>query len=775
MRNTNPSDPHGASVFSGDSESKQYTVLEVIGKGSYGVVCGAIDNHTGEKVAIKKIKNVFDNVADATRILREIKLLRLLKHGDVVDVKHIVLPSDPQNFKDIYVVFERMESDLHIVIESNDDLTHDHHKVFLYQLLRGLDYIHASGVLHRDLKPRNILANSTCKLKICDFGLARPVLPDDPRSPVMWTDYVATRWYRAPELCGCFYGRYSQAVDIWSIGCIFAEVLLGRALFRGSDAVSQLKLITDLLGKPSPTVINRISNIKARTFLAALPPKQPRNLAEKFPSAHPAALALLARLLSFDPLDRPTAAQALADPYFASETSFDGAGAGQGQGQDQDHGQDQDQDQGQDQDQDQGQDQDQDQGQDQDQDQDQGQDQDQDQGEDQDQDRGQDQGQCQALPEATEQEPAADVAAHFDFEHSSLNEHEVRALIYQEVLHYHPRAQAAHKPGVPSAGFTGFTGVTTELQLRQQFMAAEQQSEAQYQQQRSQAHLELQQQQQHQQQQQQQAQQRAMQQQAQQLAMQQQLAVQQQQQQQQQLLAAQELAQHYAQQQFLAAQHAAQAAVQQAYEASTHMQQVQLASRQAQQGLLPQHLQDANSATDSLLQVIPLLQQLPPEQLAALLQIQAAQLFQQQHQLQAQAQAHAQHAAAAAAAQAEARAMEAAAMYNAAYAQASLEAPVATELKGKEKMGALDQGGKGGMGSIPAGMTSALHCYQQLASDYTGHPVPGPTIALASAQVHAHAYVTAPKEMQGAGQLDGVCDDTLTCWGLGCRQDMSAQ
>ncbi|KAL6758962.1 mitogen-activated protein kinase 4 [Haematococcus lacustris] len=354
MRNTYPSDPTGAAVFSGDSESKQYTVLEVIGKGSYGVVCGAIDNHTGEKVAIKKIKNVFDNVADATRILREIKLLRLLKHGDVVDVKHIVLPSDPQHFKDIYVVFERMESDLHIVIESNDDLTHDHHKVFLYQLLRGLDYIHASGVLHRDLKPRNILANSTCKLKICDFGLARPVLPDNPQSPVMWTDYVATRWYRAPELCGCFYGRYTQAVDIWSIGCIFAEVLLGRALFRGSDAVSQLKLITDLLGKPSPAVIDRISNIKARTFLAALPPKQPRNLAEKFPSAHPAALALLARLLSFDPLDRPTAAQALADPYFAT------------------------------------------------------------------------------LPEATEQEPAADVAAHFDFEHSSLNEHEVRALIYKE-------------------------------------------------------------------------------------------------------------------------------------------------------------------------------------------------------------------------------------------------------------------------------------------------------------------------------------------------------
>jgi len=83
-------------------------------------------------------------------------------------------------------------------------------QVFLYQLLRGLDFIHTTGVLHRDLKPKNILANSNCKLKICDFGLARPFISDPSSSPIFWTDYVATRWYRAPELCGCFYGRYTQ-------------------------------------------------------------------------------------------------------------------------------------------------------------------------------------------------------------------------------------------------------------------------------------------------------------------------------------------------------------------------------------------------------------------------------------------------------------------------------------------------------------------------------------------------------------------------------------
>ncbi len=112
-----------SSFFNGCLEGKRFTVQEVIGKGSYGTVCAAIDNITGEKVAIKRIQNVFDNVADATRILREIKLLRLLKHPDVVDIKHIMLPPDPRNFKDIYVVFELMESDLHTVIGANDDLT----------------------------------------------------------------------------------------------------------------------------------------------------------------------------------------------------------------------------------------------------------------------------------------------------------------------------------------------------------------------------------------------------------------------------------------------------------------------------------------------------------------------------------------------------------------------------------------------------------------------------------------------------------------------------
>ncbi|GLT47503.1 hypothetical protein SLA2020_211960 [Shorea laevis] len=301
--------------FTEYGEGSRYRIEEVIGKGSYGVVCSAYDTHTGEKVAIKKINDIFEHVSDATRILREIKLLRLLRHPDIVEIKHILLPPSRREFKDIYVVFELMESDLHQVIKANDDLTREHYQFFLYQLLRGLKYIHTANVFHRDLKPKNILANADCKLKICDFGLARVAFSDTPTA-IFWTDYVATRWYRAPELCGSFFSKYTPAIDIWSIGCIFAELLTGKPLFPGKNVVHQLDLMTDLLGTPSAEAIARVRNEKARRYLSSMRRKRPIPFSQKFPNADPLALHLLERMLAFEPKDRPCAEEALADPYF---------------------------------------------------------------------------------------------------------------------------------------------------------------------------------------------------------------------------------------------------------------------------------------------------------------------------------------------------------------------------------------------------------------------------------------------------------------------------
>ncbi|KAK9115922.1 hypothetical protein Sjap_014869 [Stephania japonica] len=319
-------DPHkkmlDSDFFTEYGEASQYQIQEVIGKGSYGVVGSAVDIHTGEKVAIKKISGVFEHVSDATRILREIKLLRLLRHPDIVEIRHIMLPPCRREFKDIYVVFELMESDLDEVIKANDDLTPQHYQFFLYQLLRALKFIHTANVFHRDLKPKNILANSDCKLKICDFGLARASFNDTP-SAVFWTDYVATRWYRAPELCGSFFSKYTPAVDIWSIGCIFAEMLLGKPLFPGKNVVQQLDLMTDLLGTPSSECMSRIRNEKARRYLSSIRKKSPIPFSQRFPSADPLALRLLERMIAFDPKDRPTAEEALADPYFHGLANID--------------------------------------------------------------------------------------------------------------------------------------------------------------------------------------------------------------------------------------------------------------------------------------------------------------------------------------------------------------------------------------------------------------------------------------------------------------------
>ncbi|XP_038720189.1 mitogen-activated protein kinase 16-like isoform X3 [Tripterygium wilfordii] len=201
------------------------------------------------------------------------------------------------------------------VIKANDDLTPEHYQFFLYQLLRGLKYIHTANVFHRDLKPKNILANADCKLKICDFGLARVAFNDTPTA-IFWTDYVATRWYRAPELCGSFFSKYTPAIDIWSIGCIFAELLTGKPLFPGKNVVHQLDLMTELLGTPSSEAIARVRNEKARRYLSSMRKKKPIPFPQKFPNADPLALRLLEKMLAFEPKDRPTAEEALADPYF---------------------------------------------------------------------------------------------------------------------------------------------------------------------------------------------------------------------------------------------------------------------------------------------------------------------------------------------------------------------------------------------------------------------------------------------------------------------------
>jgi serine/threonine protein kinase len=157
-----------------------------------------------------------------------------------------------------------METDLATIIKSDQQLTDEHCQFFLYQILRGLKYIHSANVVHRDLvrirltqKPRNLLVNSNCDLKICDFGLARAILPTTNNKANILTDYVATRWYRPPELLLCA-KEYTTAVDVWSVGCIFAEMLRRKPFLPGADTKSQIELICEHLGTPNVDDIKQI-------------------------------------------------------------------------------------------------------------------------------------------------------------------------------------------------------------------------------------------------------------------------------------------------------------------------------------------------------------------------------------------------------------------------------------------------------------------------------------------------------------------------------------
>lgn len=157
---------------------QRFEILEVIGSGAYGVVVSVRDKTTGEQLAIKKIEKAFDHPTFTKRTLRELKIMRLMEHENILDIKGIQLPKCREEFDDIYVVMELLETDLSSIIKSPQPLSDDHCQFFLYQLLRGMKYMHSARILHRDLKPRNLLVNSNCDLKICDFGLARADLPD---------------------------------------------------------------------------------------------------------------------------------------------------------------------------------------------------------------------------------------------------------------------------------------------------------------------------------------------------------------------------------------------------------------------------------------------------------------------------------------------------------------------------------------------------------------------------------------------------------------------
>ncbi|XP_026759919.2 cyclin-dependent kinase 2 [Galleria mellonella] len=282
-----------------------YSTVEKIGEGTYGVVYKAKDRTTGQEIALKKIKLENEPEGVPSTALREISVLRELQHPAVVQLLDVLLTENK-----LYLVFEFLHMDLKRLMDlTKGPLNLDLAKSYLRQLLEGIAYCHGRRVLHRDLKPQNLLVDAEGHIKLADFGLARAFA-----IPVRaYTHEVVTLWYRAPEiLLGAKF--YSTAVDIWSLACIFAEMASGRTLFPGDSEIDQLFRVFRALGTPGGGVWPAARRLP--DFRAAFPrwPARPaRALLPAGVRGSPAG-ALFEGMLRYEPSRRLAARAALAHP-----------------------------------------------------------------------------------------------------------------------------------------------------------------------------------------------------------------------------------------------------------------------------------------------------------------------------------------------------------------------------------------------------------------------------------------------------------------------------
>ncbi|XP_034623600.1 mitogen-activated protein kinase 12 isoform X2 [Trachemys scripta elegans] len=261
---------------------ERYRDLQPVGSGAYGAVCSAIDGRNGTKVAIKKLYRPFQSELFAKRAYRELRLLKHMKHENVIGILDVFTPDVTlEKFNDFYLVMPFMGTDLSKIMK-HEKLTEDRIQFLVYQMLKGL--------------------------KILDFGLAR-------HTDSEMTGYVVTRWYRAPEVI-LNWMHYTQTVDIWSVGCIMAEMITGRPLFKGNDHLDQLTEIMKVTGTPTQDFVQKLQSQDAKNYIKSLPKVQKKDFAAILKYANPLAVNLLEKMLVLDAEKRITAVEALAHPYF---------------------------------------------------------------------------------------------------------------------------------------------------------------------------------------------------------------------------------------------------------------------------------------------------------------------------------------------------------------------------------------------------------------------------------------------------------------------------
>jgi cyclin-dependent kinase len=289
---------------------EKYTQLHKIGEGTYGVVYKAQDKKSLELLALKKIRLEAEDEGIPSTAIRVFSFLNELQHEFLVKLYYVV-----HTEKKLTLVFEFLDQDLKKYLDAcgENGLELPRVKSFLYQLLQGVAFCHDHRVLHRDLKPQNLLINTEGQLKLADFGLARAF-----GIPVRnYTHEVVTLWYRAPDvLMGS--QTYSTQVDIWSIGCIFAEMSNGRPMFPGSSEKDQLHKIFRTLGTPNLENWPGMAELPEYKTLQTFHSYETQGLQRICPGLDAAGLDLLARMLQYDPARRISAAEAMEHPFFYS-------------------------------------------------------------------------------------------------------------------------------------------------------------------------------------------------------------------------------------------------------------------------------------------------------------------------------------------------------------------------------------------------------------------------------------------------------------------------
>lgn len=285
----------------------RYVITGKIGEGAQGVVLKAYDTETENNVALKKLflKNIENGIS--TSIIREIKILQQLKHNNVIEL----LNAFPTGLEFV-MVFEYMPTGLWEIIRDNEiSLTSSQVKTYTKMILEGIAYIHGKDIIHRDLKPANLLINDKGILKIADFGLGRLAWKNISKP---YSHQIATRWYRAPEL---LYGAryYTSAIDMWSVGCIFGELLNKSPLFPGETDIEQLAIVLRHLGSPTSETwpeLNLLPDYNKITF----PYHKGVTWESTIEDAEPEAIDLISKILIYNSSKRLTASEALNHVYF---------------------------------------------------------------------------------------------------------------------------------------------------------------------------------------------------------------------------------------------------------------------------------------------------------------------------------------------------------------------------------------------------------------------------------------------------------------------------